>query len=75
MYYPLLFLPALLLPLITEKGFTQVSQRVKMTIMAGRPFLPFGYLWRIVYLGATSGYPVTDDLSRTKLFLHISNSY
>ncbi|MCT3664023.1 branched-chain amino acid transport system II carrier protein [Elizabethkingia anophelis] len=61
---------------ITEKGFTMVSQRVKMTVMAGliAAFCLLVIYGGLVYLGATSGYPVTDNLSRTKLLLHISNS-
>lgn len=61
---------------IAEKGFTQVKQRVSMTIMAGVIaavclLIIYGGL---VYLGAVSGYPVTDNLSRTKLLLHISHT-
>ncbi|CAA7196285.1 Branched-chain amino acid transport system 2 carrier protein [Chryseobacterium potabilaquae] len=61
---------------ITEKGFTQVNQRVKMTTMAGliAAFCLLIIYGGLVYLGATSGYPVTEDLSRSKLLLHISNS-
>ena len=47
-----------------------------MTVMAGliAAFCLLVIYGGLVYLGATSGYPVTDNLSRTKLLLHISNS-
>ena len=59
-----------------EKGFTSINQRVKATILAGLiaiAALLFIY-GGLLYLGAISGYPVDDNLSRTSLLLYISQS-
>lgn len=57
------------------KGYTSVQEKTRITIVAGlvaMACLLFIY-GGLVYLGATSGYPISGDIKRTNLLLHISN--
>ena len=59
-----------------EKGFTSINQRIKATILSGviaTTALLFIY-GGLLYLGAISGYPIENNLSRTALLLYISQS-
>lgn len=57
-----------------SKGYTSVQEKTRITIVAGlvaMACLLFIY-GGLVYLGATSGYPISEDIKRTNLLLHIS---
>ncbi|OWR15256.1 branched-chain amino acid transport system II carrier protein [Chryseobacterium sp. VAUSW3] len=58
-----------------DKGYTNSNDRFKITIAAGlisMVALLFIY-GGLIYLGAHSGYPMSENISRTDLLLHISN--
>lgn len=58
-----------------DKGYTNSNERFKITIAAGlisMVALLFIY-GGLIYLGAHSGYPLSENVSRTDLLLHISN--
>lgn len=60
---------------VKAAGYVSSKEKTKVTYMSGVvaiSCLLFIY-GGLVYLGATSGYPITDDLKRTELLLHISN--
>lgn len=60
---------------VISKGYTDTKQKIQLTIGAGMVaalFLLFIY-GGLVYLGATSGYPVSEQIKRTDLLLYISN--
>lgn len=60
---------------VKAAGYVSLKEKTKVTYMAGGvaiSCLLFIY-GGLVYLGATSGYPITDNLKRTELLLHISN--
>lgn len=57
-----------------SKGYTTVAEKTKITIIAGLVAM-FSLLFiygGLVYLGATSGYPLETEIKRTDLLLHIS---
>lgn len=59
-----------------EKGYTTSKQRIHMVIASGAVavsclFIIYGGL---IYLGATSGYTVAQNISRTQLLLKISQN-
>lgn len=61
---------------ITNKGFQSYKERLSITLSAGLVsstalLVIYGGL---IYLGATSGYAVSENISRTDLLLHISNA-
>ena len=59
-----------------DKGYTNANDRFKITIAAGlisMVALLFIY-GGLIYLGAHSGFPLSDTVSRTELLLHISNA-
>ncbi|MEC4114365.1 branched-chain amino acid transport system II carrier protein [Myroides pelagicus] len=61
---------------VKSRGYTQLEEKTKVTFMAGSVaifFLLFIY-GGLVYLGATSDYPLDEELKRTELLLYISNS-
>ena len=57
------------------KGYTTVQEKTKITIIAGlvAMFCLLFIYGGLVYLGATSGYPMGAHIKRTDLLLHISN--
>ncbi|MVX36999.1 MULTISPECIES: branched-chain amino acid transport system II carrier protein [Myroides] len=60
---------------VKARGYVELGEKTKVTFMSGSVaifFLLFIY-GGLVYLGATSGYPINDSLKRTELLLHISN--
>lgn len=60
---------------VKASGYVSLKDKTKVTYMAGGvaiSCLLFIY-GGLVYLGATSGYEVTENLKRTELLLHISH--
>lgn len=60
---------------VKAAGYVSLKDKTRVTYMAGGvaiSCLLFIY-GGLVYLGATSGYPITENLKRTELLLHISN--
>lgn len=61
---------------ISNSGYHQAQQRTHITLWSGvvsTLCLLFIY-GGLIYLGATSGYPFSEKVQRTKLLLHISHS-
>lgn len=58
-----------------SKGYTTVQEKTKVTIIAGlvAMFCLLFIYGGLVYLGATSGYPISEQVKRTDLLLHISS--
>ncbi|MDR2223326.1 MAG: branched-chain amino acid transport system II carrier protein [Flavobacteriaceae bacterium] len=60
---------------VKAKGYLSISDKTKVTFMSGAVaiFCLLIIYGGLVYLGATSGYEISDSLKRTELLLHISN--
>ncbi|QCX52621.1 branched-chain amino acid transport system II carrier protein [Elizabethkingia sp. JS20170427COW] len=60
---------------VKDKGFNQQSDKIKITISAGllSMFCLMVIYGGLIYLGATSGYQASGEVSRTQLLLYISN--
>lgn len=60
---------------VKSKGYVKLEEKTKVTFMAGSVaiFCLLFIYGGLVYLGATSGYPMGEHLKRTELLLHISN--
>lgn len=58
-----------------SKGYTSTQEKTKITIMAGlvAMFCLLFIYGGLVYLGATSGYPIGEQVKRTDLLLYISS--
>lgn len=59
-----------------DKGYTNVNDRFKITIAAGLiSMIALLFIYGgLIYLGAHSGFPLSETVSRTELLLHISNA-
>lgn len=59
-----------------EKGFSSTKSRVQVVFVSGvvAVFCLLLIYGGLIYLGATSGYPLTESISRTDLLLHISKN-
>ena len=59
-----------------DKGYTNANDRFKITIAAGLiSMIALLFIYGgLIYLGAHSGFPLSDTVSRTELLLHISNA-
>ena len=59
-----------------DKGYTNSTDRFKITIAAGLiSMIALLFIYGgLIYLGAHSGYPLSENVSRTDLLLHISNN-
>ncbi len=59
---------------VKAKGYVKLEEKTKVTFMAGSVaiFCLLFIYGGLVYLGATSGYPIVEHLKRTELLLHIS---
>lgn len=67
---------SIIIAAVVNKGFSSPAERTKMTLLSGMVStlcLLFIY-GGLIYLGATSGYPLNEGSTRTKLLLHISHS-
>ncbi|MCP2037592.1 branched-chain amino acid transport system II carrier protein [Chryseobacterium sp. HSC-36S06] len=58
-----------------DKGYTNANDRFKITIAAGLiSMIALLFIYGgLIYLGAHSGFPLSETVSRTELLLHISN--
>ncbi|WP_050996071.1 branched-chain amino acid transport system II carrier protein [Myroides injenensis] len=61
---------------VKAKGYLDLKSKTRVTYMSGAVaiFCLLVIYGGLVYIGATSGYPVTDSLKRTELLLYISNA-
>ncbi|MBH1960880.1 MAG: branched-chain amino acid transport system II carrier protein [Flavobacteriia bacterium] len=59
-----------------DKGYTNANDRFKITIAAGLiSMIALLFIYGgLIYLGAHSGFPLSETVSRTELLLHISNA-
>lgn len=59
-----------------DKGYTNANDRFRITIAAGLiSMIALLFIYGgLIYLGAHSGYPLSENVSRTDLLLHISNA-
>ena len=59
-----------------DKGYTKANDRFKITIAAGLiSMIALLFIYGgLIYLGAHSGFPLSETVSRTELLLHISNA-
>ncbi|MDR0229372.1 MAG: branched-chain amino acid transport system II carrier protein [Flavobacteriaceae bacterium] len=60
---------------VKAKGYLNLQDKTRVTFMSGAVaiFCLLVIYGGLVYLGATSGYEISDNLKRTELLLHISN--
>jgi len=61
---------------VIDSGYTSRNERVSVTFAAGMlSTLCLLFIYGgLIYLGATTDYPLTDSVQRTELLLHISHS-
>ncbi len=59
-----------------EKGYTNARSRFRITIAAGSiSMVALLFIYGgLIYLGAHAGFPLSEDISRTELLLHISRN-